>query len=212
MRARSFRHRSYVGAAAQGHDRRLRRARLRACSGRGGPSLTGRVRQRKNRGPHERRQDTMHEPMQVDTDLVRQLAEMLDENELTEIEVEDGGRRIVVKRKLAGARRAGRTPRPPPPPAAAAAAPRRGRSRAPPAIRARSNRRWSAPSISCRRARRAAVRRGRRHGQRRRHAADHRGDEGDEPDRRAARRHGQGRSWSRTASRSSSTSRWSIVE
>jgi acetyl-CoA carboxylase biotin carboxyl carrier protein len=59
--------------------------------------------------------------MRVDTDLVRQLAEMLAENDLTEIEVEDGERRIVVKRKLAGA------PAPvyaaPPPPAPAPATP-----------------------------------------------------------------------------------------
>jgi len=41
------------------------------------------------------------EPMRVDTDLVKKLAEMLDENDLSEIEVEDNGRRIVVKRKLA---------------------------------------------------------------------------------------------------------------
>ncbi|MDT9598376.1 acetyl-CoA carboxylase biotin carboxyl carrier protein [Sphingosinicella rhizophila] len=38
--------------------------------------------------------------MRVDTDMVRQLAEMLHENDLTEIEVEDGGRRIVVKRQI----------------------------------------------------------------------------------------------------------------
>ncbi len=40
--------------------------------------------------------------MQVDTDLVRQLAQMLNESDLSEIEVQDGARRIVVKRKLAG--------------------------------------------------------------------------------------------------------------
>jgi acetyl-CoA carboxylase biotin carboxyl carrier protein len=38
--------------------------------------------------------------MRVDADLVRQLAEMLNQNELTEIEVEDGNRRIVVKRQI----------------------------------------------------------------------------------------------------------------
>ena len=38
--------------------------------------------------------------MRVDADLVRQLAELLSENELTEIEVEDGDRRIVVKRQV----------------------------------------------------------------------------------------------------------------
>ena len=42
------------------------------------------------------------EAMRVDTDLVKRLAEMLDENDLSEIEVEDNGRRIVVKRKLGG--------------------------------------------------------------------------------------------------------------
>jgi acetyl-CoA carboxylase biotin carboxyl carrier protein len=47
--------------------------------------------------------DTNDEPMRVDTDLVKRLAEMLDENDLSEIEVEDNGRRIVVKRKLAAA-------------------------------------------------------------------------------------------------------------
>ncbi len=37
-------------------------------------------------------------PMRIDTELVRELAEMLDDNELTEIEVEDG-RRIEVARE-----------------------------------------------------------------------------------------------------------------
>ena len=36
--------------------------------------------------------------MRIDTSLVRELAELLSENELTEIEVEDGGRRIKVVR------------------------------------------------------------------------------------------------------------------
>ena len=44
--------------------------------------------------------DTNDGPMRVDTELVKKLAEMLDENDLSEIEVEDNGRRIVVKRKL----------------------------------------------------------------------------------------------------------------
>ena len=39
--------------------------------------------------------------MQVDVDLVRQLAEMLDATQLTEIEVEHGDRRIRVARKAA---------------------------------------------------------------------------------------------------------------
>src|SRR4051794_15128305 len=38
--------------------------------------------------------------MQIDADLVRQLAELLNENDLTEIEVEDGARRIAVKRQV----------------------------------------------------------------------------------------------------------------
>ncbi|WP_235973735.1 acetyl-CoA carboxylase biotin carboxyl carrier protein [Parasphingopyxis marina] len=41
--------------------------------------------------------------MNVDTDLVRQLAEMLDETQLTEIEVEDGDRKIRVARTAAPA-------------------------------------------------------------------------------------------------------------
>src|SRR5687768_11899287 len=38
--------------------------------------------------------------MRVDTDMVRQLAELLHENDLSEIEVEDGDRKIVVKRQM----------------------------------------------------------------------------------------------------------------
>jgi acetyl-CoA carboxylase biotin carboxyl carrier protein len=41
--------------------------------------------------------------MQIDTDLVRQLAELLNTNDLSEIEVEDRDRRIVVKRQIAPA-------------------------------------------------------------------------------------------------------------
>jgi acetyl-CoA carboxylase biotin carboxyl carrier protein len=41
--------------------------------------------------------------MRVDTDMVRQLAELLHQNDLSEIEVEDGERNIVVKRQLAAA-------------------------------------------------------------------------------------------------------------
>jgi acetyl-CoA carboxylase biotin carboxyl carrier protein len=40
--------------------------------------------------------------LQVDTDLVRQLAQLLNESDLSEIEVQDGVKRIVVKRKLGG--------------------------------------------------------------------------------------------------------------
>jgi len=40
-------------------------------------------------------------PMQIDVDLVRQLAELLDTTQLTEIEVEDGDRKIRVARHAA---------------------------------------------------------------------------------------------------------------
>jgi acetyl-CoA carboxylase biotin carboxyl carrier protein len=39
--------------------------------------------------------------MRIDSDLVRDLAELLAANELTEIEVEDGDRKIKVKREAA---------------------------------------------------------------------------------------------------------------
>ena len=101
--------------------------------------------------------------MNVDTELVRELAELLDETGLTEIEVEDGDRKIRVARTA---------PRSPPPvqyaaaPAAApaAAAPPRRRRRAPAARPppTRSSRRWSAPSISSPEPGRRAVRHGRR--------------------------------------------------
>jgi acetyl-CoA carboxylase biotin carboxyl carrier protein len=64
--------------------------------------------------------------MRVDADLVRQLAELLTENELTEIEVEDGDRRISVKRQItiaAAAPVAMAQPAPAAAPAAAAPAP-----------------------------------------------------------------------------------------
>ncbi len=50
--------------------------------------------------------DSRSEPegaLQVDTGLVRQLAQLINENDLSEIEVQDGTRRIVVKRKLTAA-------------------------------------------------------------------------------------------------------------
>jgi acetyl-CoA carboxylase biotin carboxyl carrier protein len=61
------------------------------------------------------------EAMRVDTDMVRRLAEMLDENDLSEIEVEDNGRRIVVKRKLSAAPVANYASAPPAPAAGAPA-------------------------------------------------------------------------------------------
>jgi acetyl-CoA carboxylase biotin carboxyl carrier protein len=69
--------------------------------------------------------------MRVDTDMVRQLAELLHQNDLSEIEVEDGDRKIMVKRQL-GAAPASAAPAttsaaaapaaPPPPPAEVAPA------------------------------------------------------------------------------------------
>jgi acetyl-CoA carboxylase biotin carboxyl carrier protein len=58
--------------------------------------------------------------MRIEADLVRQLAELLNQNDLTEIEVEDGDRKIVVKRNVTIA--AAAAPAPPPAPAAAAPA------------------------------------------------------------------------------------------
>ncbi len=48
-------------------------------------------------------EETNEGAMQVDVSLVRQLAELLDATRLTEIEVEDGARRIRVARKAAPA-------------------------------------------------------------------------------------------------------------
>ncbi|WP_076745680.1 acetyl-CoA carboxylase biotin carboxyl carrier protein [Sphingomonas jeddahensis] len=62
--------------------------------------------------------DKEHGAMKVDVDLVRQLAELLDTTQLTEIEVEDGDRRIRVARKAANA--AAPVYHAPPPPAAPA--------------------------------------------------------------------------------------------
>jgi len=65
--------------------------------------------------------------MQVDLKLVRQLAELLDETALSEIEVEDGGRKIRVARTLAGTVVAAPAPvqaaAPAPPPSAPTPAP-----------------------------------------------------------------------------------------
>jgi acetyl-CoA carboxylase biotin carboxyl carrier protein len=47
--------------------------------------------------------DNNSDPMRIDVELVRQLAQMLDDTQLTEIEVEDGGRRIRIARKAAAA-------------------------------------------------------------------------------------------------------------
>ena len=59
--------------------------------------------------------------MKVDVDLVRQLAELLDTTQLTEIEVEDGDRKIRVARKAAASAAAPVYHAPPPPAAASTA-------------------------------------------------------------------------------------------
>ena len=46
---------------------------------------------------------TETDAMRIDVDLVRQLAQLLDDTSLTEIEVEDGGRKIRIARKAAAA-------------------------------------------------------------------------------------------------------------
>ena len=159
----------------------------------------------------------MTEPtgMQVDTALVRELAELLDATQLTEIEVTDGDRRIRVARKAAQV--TGYAPAPPAPPpagnvwaAAPAADPGPARRRRRPEIASRpgpladrrhrlSDARPEQPAVHCRR----------QSGEGGRHAADHRGDEGDEPDHRAAAPAPSSASVCGTSSRSSTTNRWS---
>lgn len=68
-------------------------------------------------------EETNSDPMRIDVELVRQLAQMLDETQLTEIEVEDGGRRIRIARKAAAAAPAVQYAAAPAAPVAAAAAP-----------------------------------------------------------------------------------------
>lgn len=64
-------------------------------------------------------------PMRVDTDLIRKLADLLTEKDLSEIEVEDGDRKVSVKRNAfpAVAAPAATAPAPAPAPAAPATAP-----------------------------------------------------------------------------------------
>ncbi|WCM27959.1 acetyl-CoA carboxylase biotin carboxyl carrier protein [Sphingomonas sp. QA11] len=68
-------------------------------------------------------EDSNSDPMRIDVELVRQLAQMLDETQLTEIEVEDGGRRIRIARKAAAAPAVHYAPAPVTTPVAAAATP-----------------------------------------------------------------------------------------
>jgi acetyl-CoA carboxylase biotin carboxyl carrier protein len=64
--------------------------------------------------------DSDKKNMQVDVELVRQLAELLDATHLTEIEVEDGDRKIRVARKAAAVNAAPVTYAPAPAPVASA--------------------------------------------------------------------------------------------
>jgi hypothetical protein len=143
--------------------------------------------------------------MRIEADLVRQLAELLNENELTEIEVVDGDRRIAVKREAAAVAAA------PAPVAGSPASRRRPGGPVAEASPASHPGAVKSPMVGTvylfRRARLEAVRLGRRQRPRGRDPAHRRGDEGDEPDRRAALRNGPPGAGRSTASRSSSTSR-----
>jgi acetyl-CoA carboxylase biotin carboxyl carrier protein len=68
-------------------------------------------------------QDKGSEGMRVDTDLIRQLADLLTEKDLTEIEVEDSDRRVVVRRNTVARGMAAAMGQPAPMPAAPAPAP-----------------------------------------------------------------------------------------
>ena len=208
----SFRRRSLIAAGGEGNNRRLRRARLRACSGRGRPSLTEARASTGSKEFDERRQDQPTSAMRVDTDLVQEARR----DARRERSQRDRGRgQWPPHRRQAQARRAPRRCRP---------APRRPprRRRPPPAAPAAEPSPASHPGavkspmvgtvFLVGRAGRAAVRRRRRQGRGGRHAADHRGDEGDEPDHRAARRHGQADPRPGRPAGRVSTSRWSIIE
>jgi acetyl-CoA carboxylase biotin carboxyl carrier protein len=68
-------------------------------------------------------EDKNNGAMRVDIDLVRQLATLLDETQLSEIEVEDGGRKVRVARTMHNAPQMQYAPAPAPAAAPAAAAP-----------------------------------------------------------------------------------------
>ena len=182
----AFRHFSHIAPVAKATlcgfgidglragDRRARRA----CAGAKEASVE------QWRAERQRRQGRASPPS-IRT-LIRELAELLDETGLTEIEFERDGLRVRVARQAqtcrrrAGARRARRPARAAPVVAAAG-----DPAKHPGVVRLADGRhRLSRPG-----ARRAALRRGRQPGARRPDAADHRGDEDHEPDSGAARRH-----------------------
>ena len=108
--------------------------------------------------------------MRVDVELVRQLAALLDETNLTEIEVEDGDRKVRVARKAARSRRPCITrPRRPPHQRPAPARPG-GRSRARAERRQRGQVADGRHRLSDPQSRSEAVHHGRAKGRGRRHA------------------------------------------
>jgi acetyl-CoA carboxylase biotin carboxyl carrier protein len=78
--------------------------------------------------------DITADAMRIDVDLVRQLAQLLDDTSLTEIEVEDGGRKIRIARKAAAAAAAPVHYAPAPPPAVPNSAPSAEIVAAPPSM------------------------------------------------------------------------------
>ena len=93
-----FRHIDLVALAATAQIKGQGAAGLRNGTGRGGPALTGSA----LRNIEELRvwpEPKGQQSMRVDSALVRELAELLSANELTEIEVEDGDRKIKVVRR-----------------------------------------------------------------------------------------------------------------
>ena len=91
----AFRHTDLVALAATQADQGLRGARIFAGTGRGGPALTGSAADGKQRGiQNGRSKGTADGQCASTARWCRELAELLSANELTEIEVEDGDRKI----------------------------------------------------------------------------------------------------------------------
>ena len=187
-----FRRHSYVSRAARAVDLRFRHRGLRACHRR--PcrddcrhprSCEGLIVARK---PGSR---LMPKTPAIDHDVIRELAKLLDETGLTEIEFQRDGVSVRVARNVHVSAR-GRAAELPIGGAAATALVAPVQATAPStrrSIPASSRRLWSARPISAR-PRRAALRRGRKRGQGGRDADHYRSDEDDESDSRAAFRHG----------------------
>jgi acetyl-CoA carboxylase biotin carboxylase subunit len=130
--------------------------------------------------------------MRVDTDMVQTLAQLLSENDLTEIEVVDGDRRIAVRRNIVMAARPLRSRLPAPAGRSRACARRAGSARR---AGQRADHPGVVPSPMVGTAYLTPEPGGKNFvalatGWKPAHPADHRGDEGDEPDHRAPWRHG----------------------